>query len=78
MNGLNESYIYFSPGDLVTVRHNVDNKPVMWAVDKASRVIKHSTGDVETVFLGIKCRWFDKNGVLQENIFNTKDIMKVE
>lgn len=57
MNGFNDAYVFFSPGDLVTVRHDIDNKPIMWAVEKASRNIKNaSTGDIGTVFLGIKCR----------------------
>ena len=27
---------------------------------------------------GIKCRWFTESGQLQEAVFNTKDLIKVE
>ena len=27
---------------------------------------------------GIKFRWFTKNGLMQEAVFNTKDLIKVE
>lgn len=72
---INETYTFFAPGDLVTVKHNVPNKPVMWAVEKSSRTVKNSaTGEYETLFLGIKCRWFNEQGDLQEAVFNTKDL----
>lgn len=74
----NETYTFFSPGDLVTVKHNVPNKPVMWAVEKSSRTVKNSeTGLYETMFLGIKCRWFNEQGDLQEAVFNTKDLQLI-
>lgn len=28
-------------------------------------------------FKGIICRWFTKNGELQENVFNTKDLILI-
>lgn len=67
--------VYFAPGDLCKVRHNVDFVPTMWVVEKVTRNIKNKdTGDMETMFLGIKCRWFDSTGVLQEALFSTKDL----
>jgi len=27
---------------------------------------------------GIRCRWFTKDGMLQEEIWNTKDLIKLE
>lgn len=79
MNYVNdENYVFFSPGDLVTVRHAVDNKPVMWMVEKMTKNIRTADGNFENMFLGIKCRWFDINGDLQEAVFNTKDIVKCE
>lgn len=74
-----DSYLYYAPGDLVKVRHNIDFVPAMWVVEKISRNIRNKdTGEMETMFLGIKCRWFNSNGDLQEAIFNTKDLKKVE
>lgn len=70
---------FYAPGDLVKVRHDIDYVPVMWVVEKISRNIRNKdTGETETMFLGIKCRWFDANGDLQEAVFNTKDLKKVE
>ena len=31
----------------------------------------------DNFFKGIICRWFTKNGELQENVFNTKDLILV-
>lgn len=48
---------FYAPGDLVRVRHNIDFVPVMWVVEKISRNIRNKdTGEMETMFLGIKCR----------------------
>ncbi len=67
--------VYFAPGDLCKVRHNVDFVPTMWVVEKITRNIKNKeTGSMETMFLGIKCRWFDSTGCLQEALFSTKDL----
>lgn len=70
---------FYAPGELVKVRHNIDFVPTMWVVEKISRNIKNKdTGETETMFLGIKCRWFNSNGDLQEAVFNTKDLKKIE
>lgn len=64
---------------LVRVRHNIENRPVMWVTEKVSRSIKNrDTEDYETMFLGIKCRWFDTQERLQEAVFSTKDIELAE
>jgi hypothetical protein len=34
-------------------------------------------GNKETIFVGIKTRWFDKNQTLQEAIFSTKDLKHI-
>ena len=52
-----EDRTYFAPGDLCTVRHGLDFKPKMYVVEKISRNVKNKdTGELETMFLGIKCR----------------------
>lgn len=69
--------IYLNPGDLVKVRHSqMENIPIMYVVEKVSKNIK-SGDDYESLFLGIKCRWFDKENRLNEAIFSTKDLEKV-
>lgn len=69
---------YYAPGDLVRVRHDIDYVPTMWVTEKVTRNIRNQNGDVEPLFVGIKCRWFNANGDLQESVFNTKDLLKVE
>lgn len=74
-----DQYLYYAPGDLVKVRHEIDYVPVMWVVEKCTRNIRNKeSNEIEPMFLGIKCRWFNANGDLQEAVFNTKDIKKVE
>lgn len=77
MENFNELKFY-APGDLVQVRHNIDYVPTMFVVEKVTRNIRNREGDSEPMFLGIKCRWFNANGDLQEAIFNTKDLKKVD
>ena len=76
---LKDQYLYFAPGDLVKVRHEIDYVPTMFVVEKCSRSIRNKdTNEIETLFVGIKCRWFNANGDLQEAVFNTKDLIKID
>lgn len=73
-----EEKIYFNPGDLVKVRHEkLENVPVMYVLEKITRNIATKEGSNENVFVGIRCRYFDKNQVLREAIFSTKDLVHV-
>ena len=73
-----EDKIYFNPGDIVTIKHDIPNNPIMFVLEKSTRSLYNKdTQEKENVFLGIKCRWFDKNQVLQEGLFSTKDLIKV-
>jgi hypothetical protein len=49
----------------------------MYVIEKSTKSIINRSGNKETMFLGIKCRWFDNNNVLREGIFSTKDLMHV-
>lgn len=69
-----EEKIYFMPGDIVTVKQDIPNKPLMIVVGKATSFFKDKDKDY---FKGIKCRWFTVHGELQEAVFNTKDLLKV-
>lgn len=76
-NELDEK-VFFNPGDCVTIKHDIPNKPVMWVLEKVTRSLYNKEmQEKENVFLGIKCRWFDNNGDLQEGLFSTKDLTKV-
>ena len=74
---MNEEHVYFCPGDVVTLRHNLDNKPKMLVIEKVTRDIMAKDGTTESIFRGLRCRWFDKDQRLCEAIFSTKDLVKV-
>ena len=63
--------IYFKPGDLV--KSKLPNSPVMLVLRKETTLFKDSQS-----LKGIRCRWFTDSGLLQEAVFCTKDLIKVE
>lgn len=68
---------FYIAGDLVKVKHRkLDNVPVMWVVDKVTRTYRNGD-DVVNQFKGIKCRWFNNQGNLCEEIFSSKDLEKI-
>lgn len=72
-----ENNIYFNPGDIVQLKQNIPNRPIMIVVKKETSIFKHDEKrltDKKPILIGIKCRWFTSDGMLQEAIFNTKDI----
>lgn len=75
MKEIMDDKIYFQPGDIVTLKKDIPNKPVMIVVKKVTTVFKN---EQESSLKGIKCRWFTTNSELQEAIWNTKDLLKVE
>ena len=74
-----EEKIYFMPGDVVTLKQDIPHKPVMIVVKKETMTIRSNSipNASEDYFKGIRCRWFTTEGLLQEAIFNTKDLVKV-
>jgi hypothetical protein len=73
-----EEKIFFLPGDVVTIRQErLENRPTMLVVKKVKKTIRLT--DSKTDHLqGILCRWFTKDFTLQEHIFNTKDLIKIQ
>ena len=67
-----EDKIFFSPGDVVTIRQNIPNKPIMLVDRKVNNMI--SKDDKEGILRGIRCRWFTEDGHMEEGVFNTKDL----
>ena len=67
--------VFFCPGDVVTLKQDIPNKPTMIVVKKETLIFKNKP---ENVLKGIRCRWFTVNGELQESIFNTKDLIKID
>lgn len=74
-----EEKVYFAPGDIVTIKQDIPNKPVMLVVKKETMTIRPDKNgkDSEEFLKGIRCRWFTTEGLLQESIFNTKDLIKL-
>ena len=69
----NDEKIYFKPGDCVTLRqHKVMHSPVMLVLRRETAIFRDNPN-----FKGIKCRWFTDSGLMQEAIFNTKDLIKI-
>ena len=69
-----DSKVYFSPGQLVELRQDIPNKPKMIVYRVERSIIKK---DDKNLLRGVKCRWFTKDGLLQEAIFSTKDLILV-
>jgi hypothetical protein len=71
-----EDKIMFLPGDLVSLKQDLPDKPVMIVVRKESTIFRdeNKTNNLK----GIRCRWFTKNLELQEAIWNTKDLIKLK
>lgn len=75
-NGLEER-IYFLPGEVVTIKQDLPNKPRMVVKGKDTKMVRSSDKEPKDYFKGIKCFWFSGNGELQEAVFNTKDLIKI-
>ena len=67
--------VFFVPGDLVTIRQELPNKPIMLVVGKETATFK--LGSKDDYFRGMRCRWFTDDKQLQEAIFSTKDLIKL-
>lgn len=75
-----ETNIYFNPGDVVQLKQDIPNKPIMIVVRKETSIFKHDPKrimDKKPILIGIKCRWFTTEGALQEAIFSTKDLQLI-
>lgn len=72
-----EDKLYFEAGMVVTLRQDIPNKPMMIVQGKHASLFKD--GDSKKGLLkGIICIWFTKDGLLQKEIFNTKDLILVK
>lgn len=75
-----EEKIFLNPGEIVTLKQNIPNKPVMMVVKKETSVFKHDSkrlNDKKPILIGIRCRWFTTTGELQEATFSTKDLIRI-
>ena len=70
-----EDKTMFFPGDLVSLRQDLPNKPVMIVVRKESTIFRDENKNNN--LKGIRCRWFTTTNELQEAVWNTKDLVKL-
>ena len=68
--------IYFVPGQKVTLRQDIPNKPIMLVHRVERSIIRNE--DKNPLLKGVKVRWFTDNGFLQEAVFSTKDLILVD
>lgn len=74
IDSMNEK-IFFSPGDIVTLRQDIPNKPIMMVNRIERNILKNKEG--AELLRGIKCRWFTSDSNLQEAVFSTKDLILI-
>lgn len=77
---MEDTNIYFNPGDIVQLKQDIPNKPLMIVVKKETSLFKHDSKrslDKKPILIGIRCRWFTNSGELQEAVFSTKDLLKI-
>lgn len=66
--------VYLKPGDVVRLRqYKQVPSPTMLVLRKETALFKDSQN-----LKGIRCRWFTTANELQEAVFCTKDLIKVE
>jgi len=65
---------FFAPGDTVTLKQELENKPIMIvkSVDRLSETHEKPR------LLGITCQWFNTRQDLQTARFSTKDLIHVQ
>ena len=71
---MNEDKVFFIPGDVVQIKQNIPNKPKMVVVKIERSIIKKENPYLK----GVRCYWFTTEGKLQQAIFSTKDLIKIE
>lgn len=69
--------VFFLPGDVVTLKQDIPNKPIMLVLKKDNYIFKNKDTK-EASLRGIKCRWFTTEGKLQEATWNTKDLILIK
>ena len=68
--------VFFTPGDIVTIKHDISNRPTMLVKGKETKTIRGN--DDATHFKGIRCFWFTVDGKYEEETFSTKDLVHVK
>lgn len=69
---------FLKPGDIVTLKQDIPNKPLMVVMRKESNFFKDSSTTLVSSLKGIRCRWFTSEGSEQQGVFSTKDLVLVK
>lgn len=72
----NKEKVFLQPGDLVTFKQDIPNKPVMMVVRKETNMFKNQPSGIS--LKGIRCRWFTDSKFVQEIVVSTKDLVLVK
>lgn len=69
--------VYFLPGDVVVLKQKLGREMIVKG--KSTKMIRPSDLEEKKSFLqGITCFWFTDSGFYQEQVFSTKDLIKIE
>nr|DAU84808.1 MAG TPA: putative small protein [Caudoviricetes sp.] len=72
---MEQEKIFLKPGDIVTLKQDIPNKPTMVVMRKESNFFKDNTPVGTSTLKGIRCRWFTAEGHEQQAVFSTKDLI---
>jgi len=64
---------FFAPGDTVTLKQDLENKPIM-IVKSVDRMAESHE---KPKLIGITCQWFNVSMELQTARFSTKDLIHI-
>lgn len=71
----NNNKIFFTPGDVVRLKqHSLIKSPFMLVIRKENNLL---ATDEASRLKGIRCRWFTDSNLMQEAVFNFKDLEKI-
>lgn len=71
-----EEKVFFVPGDIVQMKQDIPNKPLMVVLKIERSIIKNTEG--KDYLRGVRCRWFSDDKKLQEAVFSTKDLLLIK
>lgn len=70
--------VFLKPGDIVTVKQDIPNRPTMVVMRKESNFFKDNAPVGVSTLKGIRCRWFTADGYEQQAVFSTKDLILIK
>lgn len=70
--------VYFSAGDLVEIKHPIENRPTMVVQSVDKMPIRGAADTATSSLLGVTCFWFSSDKKFQSKRFSTKDLAKIK